>query len=886
MTRERVFAALNFEVPPGERVPRQMWTLPWPDLAFPGERERIQAPYPDDICMSPTFLRTPSKKSGDAYAVGTYVNELEFVFDNKQTGVIGEVKQPLIEEWDDLRPFIFPKSGEPSELRTNDESIYALGDCAEAEGRVRLFVMPIMRGAQALAMTLKRVCLKRIATMGLLLVAVDFSYANELYVAVDGHDDAAGTEHAPLASLKGAQAKVRSMLAENKAQEIDVYFKEGTYRLNESVVFSPADSPEDGRVVYSAVAGERVVFSSGVPVKGWMRVARDEEPEGLPLVARGKLYSAEIPAGLGRIKTLYRGDKKLPRSQGKGFFPTEIEPRLNKGKKIQKSNLNTLSFPEGAARNWSNIEDIEIRIIPRYQFAMNILPVSMVDEKRNLLRTKIDGTYPLIKGYFSDSAQSASAWIENAPDGLDEPGEWMVDTQKGKIYYWPSAPQDLTGVVAPSLKEYIRFEGNEQTGELVKNIKLRGFVFTHGERDTWDEETAAIQHDYASYDRADALIRFRFAEKCAVQFCRFTNSGGTGVRCDLFSQEITIEDNQFDHLGSSAVLLAGFGPGTVDVNKNNRIVNNDIYEVGQEYWQSSAIMVYQSGNNYIAHNFIRDIPFNAIAVVGHRSPYFKKGKRSRETACMRFDEMGDVRTWPEIIRFLHGKENVIEYNEITRVGTKLGDVNAIYISSTGRNNHIRYNYLYDVQFRMYNAAIRSDDEQHDTYINHNVIDGCVGRGITLKGRNYVENNFIIDVPDAEDPRNVNDIAVQGYILLKRGPMDGSTIKKNILYHPGNEPLFFWTGPAFGRVTKLSDADTDKNLVYCAGDSGKSDKSLVWAKEEQGSQANGVATDPMFADLANHDYRLLPGSPALALGIEQIDVSKAGLTCTVGPEGLK
>jgi rubredoxin-NAD+ reductase len=39
-------------------------------------------------------------------------------------------------------------------LQTSDEHVYALGDCAEVEGRVLPFVMPIMQAARALAPTL------------------------------------------------------------------------------------------------------------------------------------------------------------------------------------------------------------------------------------------------------------------------------------------------------------------------------------------------------------------------------------------------------------------------------------------------------------------------------------------------------------------------------------------------------------------------------------------------------------------------------------------------------------------------------------------------------------------------------------------------------------
>ena len=41
-------------------------------------------------------------------------------------------------------------------LQTNYSDIYALGDCAEVDGRVLPFVMPIMHAARALAATLAK----------------------------------------------------------------------------------------------------------------------------------------------------------------------------------------------------------------------------------------------------------------------------------------------------------------------------------------------------------------------------------------------------------------------------------------------------------------------------------------------------------------------------------------------------------------------------------------------------------------------------------------------------------------------------------------------------------------------------------------------------------
>jgi hypothetical protein len=192
-----------------------------------------------------------------------------------------------------------------------------------------------------------------------LMFIINNSYASiEVFVSTIGNDKNPGTREKPLASLDGARIAVRKLLLSGTGEDIIVYFMGGIYRLDKTVVFTPNDSPENGEVIYSAIPGEKVVFSSGVPVINWQRVPQNEEPDGLSIKASGKLWAAQIPRGLGCIKTLYRANEKLPRARGKGFFPSEIEPRLNDYKPYEKSDFNIMCFPEGTMRPWINIEDI------------------------------------------------------------------------------------------------------------------------------------------------------------------------------------------------------------------------------------------------------------------------------------------------------------------------------------------------------------------------------------------------------------------------------------------------------------------------------------------------------------------------------------------------
>ena len=97
-SRELVYQALNCENPP--RAPRNLWTLPWAEKHFPEHLRDIRRDFPDDFAGAPGFLRETPNTNGDPYAIGRYTDEWGCVFENLQEGVIGEVKEPLITDWD------------------------------------------------------------------------------------------------------------------------------------------------------------------------------------------------------------------------------------------------------------------------------------------------------------------------------------------------------------------------------------------------------------------------------------------------------------------------------------------------------------------------------------------------------------------------------------------------------------------------------------------------------------------------------------------------------------------------------------------------------------------------------------------------------------------
>lgn len=116
-SRELVYRALSFHNP--ERMPRQLWYLPWAEIYYPEELKKIQRRFPDDIVNAPAFHKIPPQTIGDPHEIGEYIDEWGCSFGNIQRGVIGEVKKPLIEgeEWEHSDRLRIPE-----ELLTIDKS--------------------------------------------------------------------------------------------------------------------------------------------------------------------------------------------------------------------------------------------------------------------------------------------------------------------------------------------------------------------------------------------------------------------------------------------------------------------------------------------------------------------------------------------------------------------------------------------------------------------------------------------------------------------------------------------------------------------------------------------------------------------------------------------
>ena len=713
-----------------------------------------------------------------------------------------------------------------------------------------------------------------------------------LYVSVEGSENATGSISEPFASIPAAVDALREMREKGDERPATIYLREGRHVLTETLVlglkdgYASAQALNDSEVgagdlpepflTFAAYPGENAVISSGIAVESWQKLK--DFPADLPQVAVGKVWVADFPEGMDKFYTLYDAQGRLKRARAEGFVPTKMGDRR------------TLYFPKGKMKNWDNLQDVELNIRPSRAWMINMLPLASVDEAKQMAKTKVSATYEMGKlAHWVHTNDGYSAWIENTLEALDEAGEWVIDSRKRKIYLWPSHPDEHgapVGILVPRLSELIRVEGEIDyegpSDRAVSGIAFSGITFSHADRWAWTQDEGRVgwgmQHDWDMFDRPTAMLRFRGAEACQVLDCTFKNSGGSALRFDLHAQHNIVANCELLRLGEAGILLAGYGPGTKDVNHHNSIINNHIHHFSEITWHSPAIWAWQSGYNHIAHNYIHHSGYAGILVTNRVEPNRRlDGEGGRTVRHHEIDEAiikntkENYDSWKQREKYNHSRHNVVENNEITHCVQLLSDGNCIYVSGAGTGNIIRYNYLHDNLEHSMPAPIRCDDDQHETLIYGNVIynNFSFSAGIASKGVNDIINNVIakpLVVPKS------------GYLSFEWVPVTGSKVHHNIIISHPDGGIANNERPRIGQTKNLpniEETEMDYNLYYHPTDAHWMDAHFARMRK-LGLEQNSIFADPMFIDPENGNFGFKEGSPAIALGIEALDVSQMGL----------
>lgn len=105
-SRQRVEAALDFATP--DRVPRDIWALPWVQFHRAEQLAAAREELQPDIDRGPEVLVPGDRSEGRKAREGYYTDEWGSVWHAAEDGVIGEVCQPALADWADLDRYAAP----------------------------------------------------------------------------------------------------------------------------------------------------------------------------------------------------------------------------------------------------------------------------------------------------------------------------------------------------------------------------------------------------------------------------------------------------------------------------------------------------------------------------------------------------------------------------------------------------------------------------------------------------------------------------------------------------------------------------------------------------------------------------------------------------------
>ena len=686
--------------------------------------------------------------------------------------------------------------------------------------------------------------------------------------------------------LKNANGKINS----NLTRAINVNIKSGTYNLASTLKFTAEDSgTADYQISYRGYGDSPAIISGGKKISTeWKTCAEGIDicykiPSNSPVYYtdlskdpnfNGKSFNNLVVNGAeaDRARGPNKGDgyyTYMPTDLPTTEYPSAASPANRISFRYSNNNSNDIKLDP---TTWTNLTDGEVFVPQRWKSYR--FKIDHVADGKFFIQgdTYHEQTMPV--GNAAGTSYGGFEWngygdgryaVENIPEVLDNPGEWYLNKSNLILYYIPKTGENMTNaeVIAPVLK-----------GEMM-NMEASNLTFSH------------LQFSYADWDPTPAAavsgnwgaapfsaLNFAEIDKSnpsgykEVRNINFTNNVVSYIGNDgIFAKTInsTFNRNTINNIGGNGIFIGTWGQDTSYKSGGNKITNNNVSHTGEHFFWSKSISIYFSHDNDVSHNDVSYAPGPAINLAGLASGA---------------DD-------PDMIN------NKVSYNKIHNVFTDLNDGGAIYVGGKQKGAVIENNYIYNVkktinQRDSFNITGIVMDDGHFVTIKNNVIDDVgAGIGLGLACENTVTNNMIIN------PINNAFFLDEAHCDSYTPPRKNNSISHNIIYSQSSPDTFRTFKYA---ATYIANQQSDYNLFYPESDEVKTasetnyhQSNLAGWKDKTPTIPDGsvkdshsIVSDPLFTDLANKNYTLTSGSPALkttangGIGFINIDLSTVGV----------
>jgi hypothetical protein len=567
-------------------------------------------------------------------------------------------------------------------------------------------------------------------------------------VSPSGNDAAAGTLQAPFQSLERAQLAVRQLDADH---DVTVSIADGVYRLVRPLVFSAQDGGHNGhKVTWAAADGAHPVISGAMQITGWKLFDKEKG-----------IYVADTPAGVD-TRQLWVNDQLAKR--------TSIEIKRSdvsfttQGIVFKNADYDYLS-------KLSNIGRMEITAAGFFTYRVS--PIEKIDGRTLVMKQPAWSNntwgYDTINDPYG--AEFAQLFLSNSLDLLKEPGQWYIDSAKGKLYLKPPAGAEVEkmDVELPRLTTLLAI-GNS-LDEPVEELEFRGIRFSHTSWNGPSSDEGYASQQSGSYIKGRAIAYPADALTSCSQGCeafetvRNEWSQAPASIQVAASKLITFDDDTFAHLGQYALgigndsdaNLTGAGLGTSDIrvthcsffdnaggailaggvrrdahhphdprmiNRALLVSNNRIESVSKDYMDNSAILSTYVSSALILHNDISDVPYDAIDI-GYGWGYVDAGGNANYRVNQHGYDFKDNLVYDTPTTH---HDVVVANNKIHGAKKLFHDGGAIYNLSASLGTLITENYVFDNNQRI---ALYLDEGSRFITVRRNVVDDPGGTWLNI-----------------------------------------------------------------------------------------------------------------------------------------------------------
>ncbi|MBW7864125.1 MAG: right-handed parallel beta-helix repeat-containing protein, partial [Candidatus Hydrogenedentes bacterium] len=439
-----------------------------------------------------------------------------------------------------------------------------------------------------------------------------------IHISEKGSDENPGTLEQPVKTL-GRAGDIRKERELGVEHDVCYWLHEGTYRSEK--IYGMLDTAEamhnpdyyGNRTYYvRAWPGEKPVISNGEKITGWQPHA-----QGIWKTPRLK-YSPR--------SDIYVNGVRAKRARGK--FP---EGWRLWGDTKHIDGIAGYHIPGMAMAEWSKPEDLQVGYFNSW--------AHMVCLVNRVIPDGDGGAYIIMKqpsfflGLHKEGVQATTpAYLENAIELLDEPGEYYVDWEKQVVYYYPRDGEDLETAWATF--------GDWRSGVGIPgNTWIEGVIFADvgpdlspNRMDTQAnfaigmsifrnlfERDGFLVNLHNEYERNIGGVTVSHSHNVRFIGCTFTRFDGPALNIPN-ARGLVVDGCTFDDIGGTAIQIGDvsqFSHHPFSINwttRDNVVANCVIRNCGVLQEGSVGIFVGYANGTVIANNEIYNLPYSGISV--------------------------------------------------------------------------------------------------------------------------------------------------------------------------------------------------------------------------------------------------------------------------------